>query len=291
MKSLEMIIADRGAERSIPGKTQALRSDASVAFTLIELLVVIAIIAILASLLLPTLSQAKAQAQRVQCMNNQKQLAITWFLYADDSSDMVARNGYLPDGATVDQLLQFTKLWVIGSTHRTPSFYTNVTALTDPKQAAFASYTKSANVYKCPADRDKVQIGVNSFPRMRSYSMNSYFGWTVPLVPWNSQKYLSFDKTTDLAAADPANIFLFADMNPGSLCHSAFVVSPDWFYHLPFAGHGGAGILTFSDSHVETHRWVDPRTRTPTYDLFNHFEGDPDNADLAWLLKHASIEK
>ena len=67
------------------------RSPRRTAFTLIELLVVVAIIALLISILLPSLSQAREQARTVKCAANQKQMGFANSMYADESD-----NWYVP---------------------------------------------------------------------------------------------------------------------------------------------------------------------------------------------------
>src|ERR1039458_6337385 len=64
--------------------------DMKRAFTLVELLVVIAIIAILAALLLPVLSRAKASAKRIACVSNVRQINLAVHLYADEHGDAIA---------------------------------------------------------------------------------------------------------------------------------------------------------------------------------------------------------
>ena len=114
-------------------------------FTLVELLVVLAIISVLASLLLPVISKAKAAGRATACLSNLRQIGIALQLYVQDN------NNRLP-------------------VMRDKSFDTNAlptNALPGP-DVALSNYLGAVKVLRCPSDRKRIYEQTGS-----SYAWNS----------------------------------------------------------------------------------------------------------------------
>ncbi len=109
-------------------------------FTLIEMLVVIAIIAILAAILFPVFSRARAKARQAQCSTNLRQLAMAAEMYAMDYDDMFPGQPNGPPGSGV------YGGWVWYSTFRDGNSHSQF----DVAQGSLYAYTRNADIYNLP---------------------------------------------------------------------------------------------------------------------------------------------
>ena len=233
------------------------------AFTLIELLVVIAIIAILAALLLPALSKAKAKGQAVVCTGNLKQLQICWQLYTEDNADNLPGNTALNPGDIGNR-----EAWTADSVSWLQGNAWTDTTPNNLQRGVLYRYNQSLGIYRCPGDRSTVRDqGIIS--RNRSVSMSMYMNFRPER---NNPGYeLCWHRLGQIQRPGPSGAAVFIEENEKSIQQSAFGINaPDsltlfnsslWTWvSFPATRHNNAGALTFADGHVETWRWREGNT-------------------------------
>ncbi len=245
-------------------------------FTLVELLVVIAVIAILAALLLPTLSHAKAQAQTVKCLSNLHQVAVSWASYNGDSQ------GRFPASAEGSSLDSDYPVWCYGFEGYTgsvsppdpPDCDTNTDYIKNPNYSSIGPYLKSPFCLRCPADQSCDHAGQQGSPRLRSYSMNEAVGcnWLGLAGGRGGQQglwlpYTSFRlylKEADVVLPSPAKLFVMVDENADTINDDGLAVNMPTatqtrWVDMPSKRHDNSCVFSFADSHVEIHRWLQPQ--------------------------------
>ncbi|MGH7992783.1 MAG: hypothetical protein ACREDQ_04655 [Limisphaerales bacterium] len=276
---------------------------------------VIAIIAILAAMLLPALAAAKIRAQGTADMNNTKQLATAAIMYAGDYQDHNVPNmdGCLP--GTIAGSDAEHPCWVAGALSVSgsppkglPTDNTNTAMLVNHDAYPYGAYLgdylgKNYKSFKCPADQSLYTLYGQSYPRVRSYSMNTFIGYPAEAgtggkasAPNNSGPYPVFQTLSSIRS--PSRTFLFLDERPDSINDGTFATDesgmPDnplnKMQDVPAAYIGGAAGFSFADGHSIIHKWIgawitQPIRRNPINS--QTVSDGRDIQDLRWIQQHA----
>ena len=235
-------------------------------FTLIELLVVIAIIALLLSILLPALTNAKEQGKRMVCLSNLKQMTLGWIMYSNDNDDKLvepwARN-YPPP----------PYCWVYSSSSTAPV----ATKMSAIKEGLLFKYMESTAIYKCPT-------GIRG--ELVTYSI-------VESMNGDSSICCLEEKMINRKRSDiprPGERFVFVDegKSPGSPwgLHAGHMT----WWDQPTIRHSDGTNWGFADGHAEYHKWKNKATRelavrTDVWDGWVNLPATDSPDDYEWLSK------
>ncbi len=240
------------------------------AFTLIELLVVIAIIAVLMAILMPSLNRAREQGKRAVCLNNLKQLALTWIMYADDNDDRIVNgeayasgDGTAPTPTTGRH--KGEKWWTgddCASGYMQGEKLAEEVQIQAIKAGALYPYCKNQRLYQCPTgvrgEMRTYTIGdsMNGIPRSGTYRTVSNRDVGVRV----GRTVLWVKNRTEITSPGPAFRIVFLDegrVTPDS--YATHYINQRW-WDPPHVRHGDGTNVSFADGHSAYWKWNDAET-------------------------------
>ncbi|MFN7141110.1 MAG: prepilin-type N-terminal cleavage/methylation domain-containing protein [Limisphaerales bacterium] len=216
-------------------------------FTLAELMAVIGIVTVLSAILLPALNKGRTRSQAISCMNNLRQLQLSWLMFPDDHGGELPANDFV-DGFKIKSAQNFFgHSWAPGN----PKL--DFTSANLEKGDLF-QYNRNANIYRCPSDNSKVDLPTGTEPllRTRSYSMSSSINSQV-----TANRYPTIRRQGELVSLNTSRLFVFIDTHEDNISDAHFAVDPTskTWVNVPSDRHGRAANLSFADGHIERWKW------------------------------------